>query len=77
MKEWLRNSKIRHVCKTFTWRIIGTIDTVFLGYLFTGDIYTGLKIGSVELFSKMLLYYIHERVWYTSDLGLERKNKKV
>ena len=77
MKKWLRDSKIRHIAKTITWRIIGTIDTVLLGYFFTGDLSIGLKIGSVELISKMLLYYIHERVWYTSDLGLERKNKKV
>ena len=73
MKKWLRDSKIRHIAKTITWRIIGTIDTVLLGYFFTGDLSIGLKIGSVELISKMLLYYIHERAWYKSDLGLERK----
>jgi uncharacterized membrane protein len=73
MKKFFQNSKTRHLAKTITWRIIGTLDTVLLGYFFTGDLSIGLKIGSVELISKMLLYYIHERAWYKSDLGIERK----
>lgn len=75
-KNFLKNSKTRHLAKTFTWRMIGTIDTIILGFIFTGDISTGLKIGCVELITKMILYYAHERLWYKSDLGLERKNKK-
>ena len=76
MKKLLKNSKTRHLAKTFTWRTIGTIDTIVLGFLFTGDLSVGLKIGGVELVTKMILYYAHERLWYKSDLGLERKNKK-
>lgn len=60
----MSSDKIRHILKTFTWRIVGTIDTILLGYFITGDISTGLKIGGVELVTKMILYYIHERVWY-------------
>jgi uncharacterized membrane protein len=60
----MSSDNIRHILKTFTWRIVGTIDTILLGYFITGDISTGLKIGGVELFTKMILYYIHERVWY-------------
>lgn len=60
----MSSDNIRHILKTFTWRIVGTIDTILLGYFITGDISTGLKIGGVELVTKMILYYIHERVWY-------------
>lgn len=60
----MSNDKLRHILKTITWRIVGTIDTILLGYIITGNISTGLKIGGVELITKMLLYYIHERVWY-------------
>jgi uncharacterized membrane protein len=60
----MSSDNIRHILKTFTWRIVGTIDTILLGYFITGDISTSLKIGGVELFTKMILYYIHERVWY-------------
>ena len=54
----------RHILKSLTWRIAGTIDTILLSYLISGDIRIGITIGSVELFTKMILYFIHERIWY-------------
>ena len=65
-----KNSRIRHLLKTFTWRIVGTIDTIILGWLVTGKIEVGLTIGGFELITKMILYYFHERIWYRSDFGL-------
>lgn len=56
----------RHLAKTITWRVIGTLDTLLLSWFITGDLTTGVKIGSVELITKMILYYFHERIWYTS-----------
>jgi uncharacterized membrane protein len=63
----------RHIAKTITWRIVGTIDTVVLAWFITGNPLTGFKIGGIELVSKMLLYYIHERVWYKSKFGIKSK----
>ena len=54
----------RHVAKTISWRIIGTLDTVLISWLLTGSWKIGLTIGSIEVVSKMILYFIHERVWY-------------
>tara|TARA_B110000285_G_scaffold47143_1_gene53130 strand:+ start:648 stop:887 length:240 start_codon:yes stop_codon:yes gene_type:complete len=62
----------RHVLKTITWRIIGTIDTILIGWLVSGDPMVGLTIGSFEVFTKMILYFIHERVWYKVNLGVKR-----
>ena len=56
--------KIRHILKSITWRLIGTIDTILLGWLITGNLETELKIGGVEVITKMLLYYLHERIWF-------------
>ena len=64
----------RHIAKTITWRIVGTIDTMLLGWLITGDPIVGIKVGGLELFTKMLLYYFHERAWYKSKFGVERNN---
>lgn len=63
----------RHILKTITWRILGTIDTIVIGGLITGDWKIGLSIGGVEVISKMTLYYIHERVWYKSKFGIKNK----
>ncbi len=72
------SSKLRHAIKTVSWRIVGTLDTMMMGWIVSGNPMTGLKIGGLELVTKMGLYYLHERVWYRSDYGLisETKNQK-
>ena len=65
----------RHIAKTVTWRLLGTIDTILIGWVVSGNPVTGLKIGGIEVFSKMILYFIHERLWYKSAFGI--LNKKV
>ena len=59
-----KDARVRHLAKTITWQIVGTADTVVIAWLISGDPKTGLSIGLVELFTKMALYYFHERVWY-------------
>jgi len=63
----------RHLVKTVTWRIVGTLDTIILSGLITGDWKIGLAIGGVEVITKMILYYLHERVWYKfSKYGVKK-----
>ncbi|MGS2738631.1 DUF2061 domain-containing protein [Sinomicrobium sp. M5D2P17] len=51
------------VLKAVSWRLVGTIDTMIISYILTGDIKIALGIGSIEVVSKMILYYLHERAW--------------
>lgn len=53
----------RSVAKSISWRTIGSIDTLVLGYLFTGNLRIAGSIASTEVLTKMLLYYFHERGW--------------
>lgn len=53
----------RSLLKGFTWRIIGTVDTIVLSWIFTGAVGKALKIGGIEFFTKLLLFYLHERIW--------------
>ena len=70
-------SRKRHLAKTITWRFIGTLDTVILAWLISGDPLVGLKIGFAEVITKMALYYLHERLWYKLNYGLtNRTNPK-
>lgn len=59
----LRDHPAKSILKTISWRIIGTIDTMIISYLLTDKIIIALSIGSIEVFTKMILYYFHERVW--------------
>jgi len=64
----------RHLAKTITWRAVGTMDTIILSWVITGNPFTGLKIGFTEVITKMILYYLHERVWYR--LGIRESRKR-
>lgn len=65
----------RHLAKTISWRIIGTLDTMILSGLVTGSLLVGVTIGGIEIVTKMILYYLHERAWYRfSNFGLTDKN---
>lgn len=66
----------RHIAKTISWRIVGTLDTIIIGWIITGNPYTGLKIGGIEVVTKMFLYYFHERIWYKVNFGLPYRKKK-
>jgi uncharacterized membrane protein len=46
-----------------SWRILGTIDTIIISYLITNTLDFALRIGFVELLTKMGLYFLHERLW--------------
>lgn len=54
---------IRSVVKAITWRVVGTIDTMIISWIITGEISMALSIGFIEVITKMILYYGHERVW--------------
>jgi uncharacterized membrane protein len=72
-------SRKRHIVKTITWRIVGTLDTILLSWFITGNLNTGLKIGLAEIVTKMLLYYLHERIWFRATLtkkGIAVENRK-
>jgi len=59
----LMNTVKRSLTKTISWRIVGSIDTMIITYIITGNWKFGLAVGSVEVMTKIVLYYIHERVW--------------
>jgi len=65
----------RSVIKSVSWRTIGTIDTFLISWLVTGKLNFALTIGGVEVFTKMLLYYFHERAWNRISFGRIKQSK--
>lgn len=62
-KENSANSHLLSLIKGVSWRIVGTIDTMLIAYFITGKIQMAVSIGSVEIFTKIVLYYLHDRAW--------------
>lgn len=60
--------------KGISWRIVATLDTIVLSYIYTGSIANSLKIGFVEVFTKIILFYLHERVWLRIKWGTTIKS---
>ena len=60
--------------KGVSWRFVATCDTIFLSYIYTGSIGSSLKIGSIEVFTKIILYYFHERIWLKIKWGTKIKS---
>jgi uncharacterized membrane protein len=59
----------RSLVKAMSWRVTGTLDTMVISFLITGKLKWALSIGLVEVFTKICLYYVHERVWNTISFG--------
>lgn len=65
----------RAIAKAFTWRAIGTLDTFLWSWLVTGHVGSAGAIASLETFTKILLYYLHERIWRSLNLAPNSRSR--
>jgi len=67
----------RHLVKTITYRILGTLTTVVAAYLFGCSLKVASLLGLGELVLKPVIYFLHERVWYKYiKFGLDKNGKE-
>lgn len=67
-------TRARSAAKTISWRIIGTADTFFISWFITKEPVAAASIASLEILTKTILYYFHERGWNFIQWG--RKSSK-
>jgi uncharacterized membrane protein len=68
IKKWFvsntgEDKHFKSILKSISWRIVGTMDTMVIAYFVTGQLKMAVSIGSIEVVSKVILYYFHERAW--------------
>lgn len=68
-----REAHSRSLVKAATWRLLGSIDTFILSWLFTGNVKAAGAIASTEMLTKMVLYYLHERAWSSIGWGMKQE----
>jgi uncharacterized membrane protein len=66
------DSHPRSIAKALSWRTLGSIDTFVLSWIITGNFVWAGSIASLEVFTKMVLYYLHERGWSHIKWGVQR-----
>ncbi|TSE09922.1 MULTISPECIES: DUF2061 domain-containing protein [Aquimarina] len=54
---------LRSIAKAVSWRVVGTLDTLIVSYILTGEIALATSIASIDFVTKMILYFFHERIW--------------
>ena len=68
------NTRKRHrvisTLKACTWRVLASADTFLIGFLLTGSAAVGASIASIEVLTKMFLYYWHERMWEKTSVNM-------
>lgn len=85
----VKEQKKRALAKAFTWRLIGSMDTMLIAYILmtffgqstdtdmckdsSSNAQIAFSIGIVEVISKSFLYYFHERMWTRITFGLPKK----
>jgi len=62
-------NKKRSILKTISWRTLATITTGIVVYIFTGQLFLAISIGSIEVIVKIVLYFFHERFWNRISYG--------
>jgi len=65
----VKENKSRSLGKSISWRVLASCDTILISYIITGSFAIAASIGSIEVLTKMFLYYFHERAWNRMTFG--------
>jgi adenylylsulfate kinase len=68
----VRETHARSVAKALSWRVMGTLATTMLVFVFTRRLTISLAVGGLEFFSKIVLFWLHERLWTAVPFGRQR-----
>jgi uncharacterized membrane protein len=70
-----REAHRRSLAKAVSWRVLGSLDTFLLSWLFTNSVKAAGAIATTEVITKMFLYYFHERAWSSVKWGIAEHAK--
>jgi len=65
----MKEKSYRSLAKSISYRITGTITTFLISLVVTGEINFALSIMSVDFVSKIVIFYLHERMWNKIKFG--------
>jgi uncharacterized membrane protein len=64
-----RESHSRSILKAISWRTLGTLDTFAISWFMTGKVALAGSIAGMEFATKVIWYYLHERLWSAISWG--------
>jgi hypothetical protein len=75
VKNWALNNTetaVRSLAKAYSYRCCGTVTTIAISYVITGQFILSLGIGATEMVVKPFIYWLHEQVWSRINWGRMR-----
>lgn len=63
------STPLRSFVKGLSWRVISIFVLCAITWFFTGDLTVTGKIGALDSFVKIWLFFGHERVWHQIPFG--------
>ncbi len=67
------DSTLRSLAKTVSYRAFASVVTGGIAWALTGNIGAAVAIGGLDVVGKLVLYFVHERVWAVVPFGRERR----
>ena len=59
----------RSIVKALSWRVLAGVITACVALAMTGQLEFAAKIGLIDTLVKLLIYFLHERVWNRVSYG--------
>ena len=66
----MKETHLRSIVKSVTYRTFGTFVTAGVAWLITGQLKLALSIGIADTTAKLFVYYFHERLWHKIQFGI-------
>ena len=66
------DSNTRSIAKAVSYRILGSLSTGAIVFFLSGDLKVSAGVGLLDVFVKMGLYYLHERIWNHVSFGRQK-----
>ena len=65
----MSETKRRSLAKALSWRVFATIITGTIVFVLTGKTAFALEVGAVDTAIKLVVYFVHERLWLLIPFG--------
>ena len=65
----MKENHLRSIVKAISWRFFATLTTAIIVFIYTGTFIHSIGVSIEDIFSKIVLYYFHERIWTTINFG--------
>jgi adenylylsulfate kinase len=72
-----RETRLRSIAKTLSYRFAGTMATAGLALVLTRELRLAALLGGLDAIVKSILYYAHERAWHRVRFGKRRVEPAV